>query len=231
MVVLFYLAKVIRSSICPSELLLLMSLQMSTPLPFPRSSSQFFTATSHVPNCSPLAVNFLPIETKPTSTGSSSSSASPENEGVSGIKVPRQRYIAASKSQLLDAITTTMFNSPDEAHQFRHVSLYVLLLMSFHLHNSQSLMYIKTNSHAAFLLGIMLLLFKVIFVFTLVGWGGVTIGKFLLHYFIHLLLYRWRVGELPFIVIAVCSLACLRKCNILYACERRYPLLDAYSES
>ncbi|XP_055802688.1 uncharacterized protein LOC129871739 isoform X2 [Solanum dulcamara] len=106
-----------------------MSLQMSTPLPFPRSSSQFFTATSHVPNCSPLAVNFLPIEAKPTSTSSSSSSASPENEGISGIKVPRQRYIAASKSQLLDAIGTTMFNSPDEAHQFRHVSLCLDLIL------------------------------------------------------------------------------------------------------
>lgn len=102
---------------------------MSTPLPFPGSSSQllsrFFKAASHVPNCSPVGVNFLPIETKPTSSGN----ASPENEGISGIKVPRQRYIAASKSQLLDAITATMFNSSDEAHQFRHLSLCLDLIL------------------------------------------------------------------------------------------------------
>ncbi|XP_006349585.1 uncharacterized protein [Solanum tuberosum] len=104
-----------------------MSLQMTTPLPFPRSSSQLLSRFFTVPNCSSVRFNSLPIEietkTKP------SSSSSPENEGISGIKVPRQRYIAASKSQLLDAITTTMFNSPDEAHQFRHLSLCLDLIL------------------------------------------------------------------------------------------------------
>ncbi|WMV19422.1 hypothetical protein MTR67_012807 [Solanum verrucosum] len=106
-----------------------MSLQMTTPLPFPRSSSQLLSRFFTVPNCSSVRFNSLPIEietkTKPSSSSSSSSSGSPENEGISGIKVPRQRYIAASKSQLLDAITTTMFTSPDEAHQFRLLSLEV----------------------------------------------------------------------------------------------------------
>ncbi|XP_049395659.1 uncharacterized protein LOC125859862 isoform X2 [Solanum stenotomum] len=110
-----------------------MSLQMTTPLPFPRSSSQLLSRFFTVPNCSSVRFNSLPIEietkTKPSSSSSSSSSGSPENEGISGIKVPRQRYIAASKSQLLDAITTTMFNSPDEAHQFRHLSLCLDLIL------------------------------------------------------------------------------------------------------
>ncbi|KAL3341550.1 hypothetical protein AABB24_025880 [Solanum stoloniferum] len=122
-----------------------MSLQMTTPLPFPRSSSQLLSRFFTVPNCSSVRFNSLPIEieTKPSSSsGSSNSSGSnsnsssssssnglPENEGISRIKVPRQRYIAASKSQLLDAITTTMFNSPDEASQFRHVSLCLDLIL------------------------------------------------------------------------------------------------------
>ncbi|KAK6793846.1 hypothetical protein RDI58_007299 [Solanum bulbocastanum] len=116
-----------------------MSLQMTTPLPFPRSSSQLLSRFFTVPNCSSVRFNSLPIEieTKPSSSSSnssgsnssSSSNGSPENEGISRIKVPRQRYIAASKSQLLDAITTTMFNSPDEANQFRHVSLCLDLIL------------------------------------------------------------------------------------------------------
>ncbi|KAK4733932.1 hypothetical protein R3W88_008193 [Solanum pinnatisectum] len=116
-----------------------MSLQMTTPLPFPRPSSQLLSRFFTVPNCSSIRFNSLPIEieTKPSSSSSnssgsnssSSSNGSPENEGISGIKVPRQRYIAASKSQLLDAITTTMFNSPDEANQFRHVSLCLDLIL------------------------------------------------------------------------------------------------------
>ncbi|XP_015070581.1 uncharacterized protein LOC107014959 isoform X2 [Solanum pennellii] len=106
-----------------------MSLQVTNPLPFPRSSSQL---TSRFPNCSSLRFNSLPIEieTKTSTTSTSDSNGGlPENEGISGIKVPRQRYIAASKSQLLDAITTTMFNSPDEAHQFRHLSLCLDLIL------------------------------------------------------------------------------------------------------
>ncbi|XP_059288297.1 uncharacterized protein LOC132041616 isoform X2 [Lycium ferocissimum] len=122
-----------------------MSLQMfhSTTLPLPSCLllSRFVTATSHVTNCStrsplglselqsqskPPTVDFRPIETKPSSN---TSDDTPENDGISGIKVPRQRYIAASKSQLLDAITTTMFNSPDEAHQFRHLSLCLDLIL------------------------------------------------------------------------------------------------------
>ncbi|KAL3373146.1 hypothetical protein AABB24_005238 [Solanum stoloniferum] len=110
-----------------------MSLQMTTPLPFPRSSSQLLSRFFTVPNCLSVRFNSLPIEietkTKPSSSSSSSSSGSPENEGISGIKVPRQRYIAASKSQLLDAITTTMFTSPDEAHQFRLLSLCLDLIL------------------------------------------------------------------------------------------------------
>lgn len=106
-----------------------MSLQMTTPLPFPRSSSQLLSRFFTVPNCSSVRSNSLPIEIETKTKPSSSSSGSPENEGISGIKVPRQRYIAASKSQLLDAITTTMFNSPDEAHQFRHLSLCLDLIL------------------------------------------------------------------------------------------------------
>ncbi|XP_049365213.1 uncharacterized protein LOC125830040 isoform X2 [Solanum verrucosum] len=108
-----------------------MSLQMTTPLPFPRSSSQLLSRFFTVPNCSSVRFNSLPIEieTKTKPSSSSSSSGSPENEGISGIKVPRQRYIAASKSQLLDAITTTMFTSPDEAHQFRLLSLCLDLIL------------------------------------------------------------------------------------------------------
>lgn len=125
-----------------------MSLQIFhniTPLSSPSTSnfpstqflSRFVPATSHVSNCSnkspsvglselqsqfkPPTDDLRPIETKPSS--SSSSDDTPESEGISGIKVPRQRYIAASKSQLLGAITSTMFNSPEEADQFRHVSL------------------------------------------------------------------------------------------------------------
>ncbi|MCD7470076.1 hypothetical protein HAX54_009650 [Datura stramonium] len=122
-----------------------MSLQIfhsSTPLHLPASSSRllsrFVTSTSRVPNCStrspvglsevqsqfkPPTGNFRPIEIKPSSRSSDDTPENEGNEGISGIKVPRQRYIAASKSQLLNVITTTMFNSPDEAHQFRHVSL------------------------------------------------------------------------------------------------------------
>ncbi|XP_060208772.1 uncharacterized protein LOC132636094 isoform X2 [Lycium barbarum] len=123
-----------------------MSLQMfhsTTPLPLPSCQllSRFVTAASHVTNCStrsplgsselqsqskPPTVDFRPIETKPSSN---TSDDTPENDGISGIQVPRQRYIAASKSQLLDAITTTMFNSRDEAHQFRHLSLCLDLIL------------------------------------------------------------------------------------------------------
>nr|GMC82887.1 uncharacterized protein LOC109180802 isoform X1 [Ipomoea batatas] len=39
--------------------------------------------------------------------------------GVSGVQVPRQRHITASKSQLLDAILSAMFDSEDESKQFR----------------------------------------------------------------------------------------------------------------
>ncbi|XP_075108384.1 uncharacterized protein LOC107828472 isoform X2 [Nicotiana tabacum] len=107
--------------------------------------SRFVPATSHVSNCSnkspsvglselqsqfkPPTDDLRPIETKPSSSSSSSSDDTPESEGISGIKVPRQRYIAASKSQLLGAITSTMFNSPEEADQFRHVSLCLDLIL------------------------------------------------------------------------------------------------------
>ncbi|KAJ8527505.1 hypothetical protein K7X08_000012 [Anisodus acutangulus] len=108
---------------------------ISTP-PLPLLS-RLVTASSHVTNCSttspvglfkfkPPTDYFRPIETKPST---STSDDTTENEGISGIKVPRQRYIAASKSQLLDVITTTMFTSPDEAHQFRHLSLCLDLIL------------------------------------------------------------------------------------------------------
>lgn len=38
--------------------------------------------------------------------------------GISGIQLPQQRHITASKSQLLDAIVSAMFNSEDESKQF-----------------------------------------------------------------------------------------------------------------
>ncbi|XP_047957740.1 uncharacterized protein LOC125203443 isoform X2 [Salvia hispanica] len=40
----------------------------------------------------------------------------------SGIQVPRQRYISVSKSELLDAIVSSMFPSPEEATQFLSLS-------------------------------------------------------------------------------------------------------------
>ncbi|KAL1533161.1 hypothetical protein AAHA92_33085 [Salvia divinorum] len=41
---------------------------------------------------------------------------------TSGIQVPRQRYISVSKSELLDAIVSSMFPSPEEARQFLSLS-------------------------------------------------------------------------------------------------------------
>ncbi|XP_057781212.1 uncharacterized protein LOC130999635 [Salvia miltiorrhiza] len=40
----------------------------------------------------------------------------------SGIQVPRQRYVPVSKSELLDAIVSSMFPSPEEARQFLALS-------------------------------------------------------------------------------------------------------------
>jgi len=43
-----------------------------------------------------------------------------EEEGISKIRVPRQKHIPVSKSQLVDAILSDMFNHPqDDAHHFR----------------------------------------------------------------------------------------------------------------
>ncbi|XP_016565125.1 uncharacterized protein LOC107863625 isoform X3 [Capsicum annuum] len=103
----------------------LMSLQMSSPLHFPSSSfSRLFTTRGNSPYKCP-AVGFKPptdnTETKPPTINSTCS------EGI--IKVPRQRYISASKSHLLDAITTTFFNLPHEAHLFRQLSLCLDLIL------------------------------------------------------------------------------------------------------
>ncbi|PHU22746.1 hypothetical protein BC332_07853 [Capsicum chinense] len=103
----------------------LMSLQMSSPLHFPSSSfSRLFTTRGNSPYKCP-AVGFKPptdnTETKPPTINSTCS------EGI--IKVPRQRYISASKYHLLDAITTTFFNLPHEAHLFRQLSLCLDLIL------------------------------------------------------------------------------------------------------
>lgn len=47
-----------------------------------------------------------------------------EEEGIliSRIQVPRQKFISVSKSELLDAIISTMFHSQDEKDQFRRIS-------------------------------------------------------------------------------------------------------------
>ncbi|XP_068501047.1 uncharacterized protein [Phaseolus vulgaris] len=43
-----------------------------------------------------------------------------EEDGISKIRVPRQKHIPVSKSQLVDAILSVMFNQPqDDAHHFR----------------------------------------------------------------------------------------------------------------
>lgn len=46
-----------------------------------------------------------------------------EEVGISKIEVPRQKYIPVSKSQLVDAILSTMFNQQHQhdmdAHHFR----------------------------------------------------------------------------------------------------------------
>lgn len=48
-----------------------------------------------------------------------------EEEGISisRIQVPRQKYIAVSKTELLDAIVSTMFDSQDDKDQFVRISM------------------------------------------------------------------------------------------------------------
>lgn len=108
----------------------------SSPLSSPSSSSpsNYQCSRAATLRCSlqqaviPSQIEQNPPPTDVDKRHSSNGSGAPKR---SGIQVPRQRYISVSKSELLQAIVSSMFPSPEESPQFLALSQSVFLLLSF----------------------------------------------------------------------------------------------------
>lgn len=61
-------------------------------------------------------------ESKVTSEQDGDTPPRKERKGISGIYVPRQKYISVTKDDLLDAILT-MFGSKQDAEEFKRLAM------------------------------------------------------------------------------------------------------------
>lgn len=70
----------------------------------------------------PAAGSVVTEESKVTSEQDDDTPPRKERKGISGIYVPRQKYISVTKDDLLDAILT-MFGSKQDAEEFKRLAM------------------------------------------------------------------------------------------------------------